>query len=97
MLSALQMLQERGRGAMLSDVARVDAAPERQLPAMLLPSPIRSDSLFQADRLDPALRDFILLITILMALLEATAQQLTPYQPPILMAFPGLLRQEPTW
>jgi hypothetical protein len=81
----------------LSDVARVDAAPERQLQAMLLPSPIRSDSLFQADRLDPALRDFILLITILMALLEATAQQLTPYQPPILMAFPGLLRQEPTW
>ena len=78
MLSALQMLQERGRGAMLSDLARVDAAPERQLQAMLLPSPIRSDSLFQADRLDPTLRNFILLIT-------------------ILMAFPGLLRQEPTW
>ena len=46
---------------------------------MLLPSPIRSDSLFQADRLDPTLRNFILLITILMAFLEATAQQLTPY------------------
>jgi hypothetical protein len=69
MLSALQMLQVRGRGAMLSGVARVDAAQERLLQAMLLPSPIRSDSL----------------------------QQLTPRQPPVVMVFSGVLRQEPTW
>jgi hypothetical protein len=35
--------------------------------------------------LDPALRDYILLITILVAFLEATAQQLRPYQPPVVM------------
>jgi hypothetical protein len=32
-----------------------------------------------------------------MAFLEATAQQLTPYQPPVLLVFSGVLRQEPTW
>ncbi len=47
---ALQMLQERGRGAVLVGVARVDAALERLLQAMLLPSPARSDFLFQTDR-----------------------------------------------
>ena len=31
--------------------------------------------------LEPALRDYILLITILVAFLEATAQQLTPIEP----------------
>ncbi len=52
---ALQMLEERGRGAVLVGVARVDAALERLLQAVLLPSPGRSDSLFQADRpLDPS-------------------------------------------
>ncbi|MFU8886071.1 MAG: hypothetical protein ACNA8O_11510 [Cyanobacteriota bacterium] len=45
--------------------------------------------------MDPALRDYILLITILVAFLEATAQQLRPYQPPVVMGFSGVLRQEP--
>jgi hypothetical protein len=45
--------------------------------------------------LEPALRDYILLITILVAFLEATAQQLRPYQPPVVMAFSGVIRQEP--
>jgi len=36
------------------------------------------------------LRHYILLITILVAFLEATAQQLQPFQPPVVMAFGGL-------
>lgn len=36
-----------------------------------------------------ALRDYILLITILMAFLEATAQQVRPIQPPVAMGFSG--------
>ena len=182
---ALQMLQERGRGAVLVGVARVDAALERLLQAVLLPSPGRSDSLFQADRplgsfgarislahrlglietlveralhtlrrvrnafahssdsaslsdpayaermtqayrdargnplwapletvlskaggggdppVDPALRDYILLITILVAFLEAAAQQLAPQPPVVVMGFAGIRQphqdsQEPT-
>jgi hypothetical protein len=46
--------------------------------------------------LEPALRDYILLITILVAFLEAMAQQLRPYQPPVVMGFSGVLRQVPT-
>ncbi|WP_216920891.1 hypothetical protein [Synechococcus sp. CCAP 1479/9] len=42
--------------------------------------------------LELALRDYILLITILVAFLEATAQQLTPIQPPLVMGFAGLHR-----
>ena len=38
----------------------------------------------------PALRDYILLITILVAFLEATAQQLRPFQPPVVMRFSGI-------
>ena len=59
---ALQMLEERGRGAVLVGVARVDTA----------------------------LRDYILLITILVAFLEAAAQQLRPFQPPVVMSFSGV-------
>jgi hypothetical protein len=40
--------------------------------------------------LDQALRDYILLITILVAFLEATAQQLKPIQPPVVMALGGI-------
>ena len=40
--------------------------------------------------LEPALRDYILLITILVAFLEATAQQLKPIQPPVVMALGGI-------
>ena len=40
--------------------------------------------------LDPALRDKNLLITILVAFLEATAQQLKPMQPPVVMGFGGV-------
>ena len=39
---------------------------------------------------DAALRDYILLITILVAFLEATAQQLQPVQPPVVMRFSGI-------
>ena len=171
---ALQMLQERGRGAVLVGVARVDAALERLLQAVLLPTAGRNDSLFHADRplgsfgarislahrlglietpveralhtlrrvrnafghssdsasladpahaarlaqayqdgranplwaplesvlskasaageppIDPALRDYILLITILVAFLEAAAQKLTPQPPAVVMGFSGL-------
>ena len=173
---ALQMLEERGRGAVLVGVARVDAALEHLLQALLAPAPSRGDGLFLPDRplgslgakvalarrlglidapveralsalrklrnafahstesasladpahsarlaeiyaeartnplwapletvlaaqppspLEPALRDYILLITILVAFLEATAQQLRPYQPQVVMAFSGVIRQEP--
>jgi hypothetical protein len=176
---ALQMLQERGRGAVLVGVARVDTALEHLLQALLAPAPIRGDGLFLPDRplgslgakvalarrlglidapveralsalrklrnafahsaesasltdpahsarlaeiyteartnplwatletvlaaqqpsahgpLEPPLRDYILLITILVAFLEATAQQLRPYQPPVVMGFSGVIRQEP--
>lgn len=37
-------------------------------------------------RPDPALRDYILLITILVAFLEAIARQLTPLQSPLVLA-----------
>ena len=39
--------------------------------------------------LDPALRDYILLITILVAFLESTAQQLQPIQPAVVMRLNG--------
>jgi len=41
---------------------------------------------------DHFLRDYILLITILVAFLEATAQQLCPIQPPVVMRFSGVSR-----
>jgi hypothetical protein len=171
---ALQMLEERGRGAVLVGVARVDAALERLLQAVMAPDTERDDRLFRPDSplgslgakvalarrlglidepveqalhtlrrvrnafahstasasladsahagrlaqaydaartnplwapletvldrqpaaegrpLDPALRDYILLITILVAFLEATAQQLRPFQPPLVMRFAGI-------
>jgi len=40
--------------------------------------------------LDPALRDYILLITILVAFLEAAAQQLVPQPPAVVMGFGGI-------
>jgi hypothetical protein len=175
---ALQMLEERGRGAVLVGVARVDAALEHLLQAVMSPANAKSDGLFLPERplgsigakvalasrlglidasveralnvlrklrnafahsaesaslsepvhsarladvyaqaranplwapleavltaqspspeapLDPALRDYILLITILVAFLEATAQQLTPFRPPVVLGFSGVLRQE---
>ncbi|KAF0654114.1 hypothetical protein L107_07078 [Cyanobium sp. Copco_Reservoir_LC18] len=42
--------------------------------------------------LEPALRDYVLLITILVAFLEAAAQQLTPIQPPVVMGITGFSR-----
>jgi hypothetical protein len=39
---------------------------------------------------DPTLRDYILLITILVAFLEAAAEQLTPQPPAVVMGFSGL-------
>ena len=166
---ALQMLQERGRGAVL-----VDAALERLLKAGLLPAPGSTDTFLQPDRplgsfgarislaarlglieapveqalktlrrvrnsfahstttatltdpghaerllqtyaaaqtnslwqplerilqekvgadattLDSSLRDYILLITILVAFLEAAAQQLRPQPPAVVMGFGGI-------
>ena len=176
---ALQMLEERGRGAVLVGVARVDAALEHLLQAVMTPATAKGDGLFLPDRplgsigakvslarrlglidpavekalnvlrklrntfahsaesaslmdashssrlaevyaaarsnplwapletvlvtqtpsahgpLEPALRDYILLITILVAFLEATAQQLRPHQPAVVMAFTGVSRQVP--
>ncbi|KEF42161.1 MAG: hypothetical protein ER33_07310 [Cyanobium sp. CACIAM 14] len=173
---ALQMLEERGRGAVLVGVARVDAALEHLLQALMAPGPSKADGLFLPDRplgslwakvalarrlglidapveralsvlrklrnafahsaesasfndpvhsarlaeiyaaaranplwapleaalaaqppsargpLEPALREYILLITILVAFLEATAQQLRPYRPPVVMGFAGIRR-----
>ncbi len=173
---AVQMLEERGRGAVLVGVARVDTAIEHLLQAVMTPGDDRRDSLFQPDRplgslgakvalarrlglidepveqalhalrklrnafahsagsasladpshryrleeiytharlnslwgpletalasqpesaqgaLDPCLRDYILLITILVAFLEATAQQLSPLKPPVLMSFSGIIK-----
>lgn len=168
---ALQMLEERGRGAVLVGVARVDAALENLLQSLMASAPSREDGLFLPDRplgsfgakvalarrlglidapleralstlrklrnafahsaesaslsdplpnvrladiyaqaranplwgpleavliaqppgaqgpLDPALRDYILLITILVAFLEATAQQISPYRSPVVLSF----------
>ncbi|MDM7953601.1 MAG: hypothetical protein QUV07_10375 [Cyanobium sp. CZS 25K] len=173
---ALQMLEERGRGAVLVGVARVDAALEHLLQAVMAPATDSRDGLFLPDRplgslgakvtlarrlgliepgveralhalrklrnafahsaesasladpahssrlaavyaearanplwvplesvlaaqqasaqgpLEPALRDYVLLITILVAFLEATAQQLTPIQPPVVMGLAGISR-----
>jgi hypothetical protein len=175
---ALQMLEERGRGAVLVGVARVDAALEHLLQELMAPGPYKADGLFLPERplgslgakvalarrlglidaqveralsalrklrnafahstesaslsdpvhsarlaeiytaasinplwapletvltaqpssahgpLEPALRDYILLITILVAFLEATAQQLKPYRAPVVMGFSGVLREE---
>ena len=178
---ALQMLEERGRGAVLVGVARVDAALEHLLQALMAPSTSsRSNGLFLPDRplgslgakvalarrlglidagaeralhalrrlrnafahsaesaslsdplhrdrlapviaearsnplwapletvlaaqspsahgpLEPALRDYILLITILVAFLEATAQQLRPFQPPVVMGLAGIAQRTGT-
>lgn len=177
---ALQMLEERGRGAVLVGVARVDSALEHLLQAVMTPSQAKADGLFLPDRplgsigakvalasrlglidaaveralnalrklrnafahsaesasladpahsarlaavyaeartnplwaplesvlaaqppspqgpLDSALRDYILLITILVAFLEATAQQLTPIQAPVVMGFSGVTRNTST-
>jgi hypothetical protein len=41
--------------------------------------------------------DYILMITILPAFLEARPQLLSPYQPPVLLVFSGVLPQEPIW
>lgn len=46
--------------------------------------------------LEPALRDYILLIMILVAFLKATAQQLTPFQSPVVMGFSGVSRSNST-
>ena len=171
---ALQMLEERGRGAVLVGVARVDAALEHLLQAVMTPATAKGDGLFLPDRplgsigakvvlasrlglidtgveralnalrklrnafahsaesasladpvhssrltevyelaranplwapletvlaaqpptdrgpLDQALRDYILLITILVAFLEAAAQQLKPIQSPVVMGLGGI-------
>lgn len=173
---ALQMLEERGRGAVLVGVARVDAALEHLLQAVMPVASSKDDGLFLPERplgsigakvalasrlglidstvelalnalrklrnafahsaesaslsdpvhssrlesiykearvnslwgpletalvaqtttakaeLDPDLRNYILLITILVAFLEATAQQLTPIHPAVVMRFSGVSR-----
>ena len=47
---ALQMLEERGRGAVLVGVARVDAVLESLLQAVLRPAPGATDTFFQPER-----------------------------------------------
>ncbi len=177
---ALQMLEERGRGAVLVGVARVDAALEHLLQAVMSPASGKGDGLFLPDRplgslgakvalarrlglidpaveralnalrklrnafahsaesaslvdpahnaclteiytearvnplwepletvlaaqppsvhgsLDAALRDYILLTTILVAFLEATAQQLQPLRPSVVMGFSGITKSNST-
>ena len=181
---ALQMLEERGRGAVLVGVARVDAALEVLLKAALAP-PSGSETLFLTDRPlgsfgarialaqrlglidhqveralhtlrrvrnafahstavaslgeasyqqplgdcylharenplweplerildeqlqrnpsagerrepDYFLRDYILMITILVAFLEAAAQQLRPIRPQVVMGFSGITKSNST-
>ena len=89
---ALQMIEQRGRGALLVVAARVDAARERLLQAVS-----QQTSGPEGQPVDPALRDYILLITILVAFLEAAAQQLRPQPPAVVMGFGGIQspRQEP--
>jgi hypothetical protein len=48
--------------------------------------------LLEKGSVDSELRDYILLITILVAFLEATAQQLSPLTPPALMSFGGIIK-----
>ncbi len=48
------------------------------------------DRLLPGTPLDPAMRDTILLITILVAFLEAAAQQLRPQAPVVVMGFGGI-------
>ena len=45
---------------------------------------------------DHFLRDYILLITILVAFLEATAHQMEPLQPPVVMGFAGITKSNST-
>ena len=47
---ALQMLEERGRGAVLVGVARVDAALENLLQSIMATGPAKSDALFRPER-----------------------------------------------
>ena len=47
---ALQMLEERGRGAVLVGVARVDTALEHLLQAVMGPAPAKGDGLFLPER-----------------------------------------------
>ena len=47
---ALQMLEERGRGAVLVGVARVDTALEHLLQAVMGPAPAQGDGLFLPER-----------------------------------------------
>ena len=61
---------------------------ERILDEQLQPNGSAGDSAAP----DRFLRDYILLITILVAFLEATAQQLPPLQPPVSMGFAGVSR-----
>ena len=145
---ALQMLEERGRGAVLVGVARVDAALEHLLQALMAPAleSGRGDGLFMTDRplgslgakvalarrlglIDPAVERALSALRKLrnafahsaesaslsdpvhssrqreiyaeartnplwapleVAFLEAAAQQLRPYQPPVVMSFAGI-------
>jgi hypothetical protein len=45
---------------------------------------------------DRFLRDYILLITILVAFLEASAHQIRPLQPPVVMGFAGITKSNST-
>ena len=47
---ALQMLEERGRGAVLVGVARVDAALEHLLQAVMTPATSKGDDMFLPER-----------------------------------------------
>lgn len=87
-------LADQSRSSRLAEIyaeARTNPlwAPRETVLAAQLPSP--------QGNLDPHLRGYILLITIPVAFLEATAQQLEPFKPPVVMGFSGVMRQRTTW
>jgi hypothetical protein len=78
--------------AVLSDPSHQQRLDEsyRQARANPLWQPLAQVLEQHQPRPDQALRDYILLVTILVAFLEATAKQLRPYQPQVVMGLSGI-------
>jgi hypothetical protein len=91
----IQMLQVHGRGAVLVGVARVDRGSAASTRAPIRSAPPPESLLCNAGAaveppVDPALRDYLLLITILVAFLDAAGEKLAPLPPAVVMQFSGL-------
>ena len=78
--------------AVLSDTSHQQRLAEsyRQARANPLWQPLEQVLVQHQPKPDAALRDYILLITILVAFLEAAAQQIRPYQPPVVTGLSGI-------